>query len=165
MSLKSYGNGSKNSEPHGLKKETAMSKQTQEANKKIAARLAEDVFSKGKMDVFDEIFAESYVMHSMPVPTIPGTKEGFRKLVLATRHAFPDVRVHVDDTVAEGDFAVFHDHVEATSKGDFLGVPPNGKRITWTEIHFLRIVDGKIVEHWTNFDQLGILMQLGAIPS
>jgi steroid delta-isomerase-like uncharacterized protein len=117
------------------------------------------------MEVFDEIFADSYVMHNMPVPNIPGTKEGFRKLVLATRHAFPDVQVHIDDMAAEGDFAVFHDHVEATSKGDFLGIPPNGKRIAWTEIHFLRIVDGKIVEHWTNFDQFGILMQLGAISS
>jgi predicted ester cyclase len=67
--------------------------------------------------------------------------------------------------VAEGDFAVFHDRVEATSEGDFLGIPPNNKRISWTEIHFLRIVNGKIVEHWTNFDQFGILMQLGAIPS
>ena len=74
-----------------------MSKQTQETNKKIAERLAEEVFSKGKMEVFDEIFADNYVMHNMPVPNIPGTKEGFRKLVLATRHAFPDVRVHVDD--------------------------------------------------------------------
>jgi steroid delta-isomerase-like uncharacterized protein len=142
-----------------------MSKPTQEANKKVAERLAEDVFSKGRMEIFDEIFADSYVMHNMPVPNIPGTKEGFRKLVLATRHAFPDVKVHIDDMIAEGDFAVFHDHVEATSKNDFLGVPPNGKHIAWTEIHFLRIVDGKIVEHWTNFDQFGILMQLGAIPS
>jgi predicted ester cyclase len=46
-----------------------------------------------------------------------------------------------------------------------MGVPPNNKRIVWTEIHFLRIVGGKIVEHWSNFDQLGILMQLRAIPS
>jgi steroid delta-isomerase-like uncharacterized protein len=142
-----------------------VSKQTQEENKKVAERLAEVIFSKGRMEVVDGIFADSYVMHNMPVPNIPGTKEGFRKLVLETRHAFPDVQVHIDDMVAEGDFAVFHDHVEATSKGDFLGVPPNGKRIAWTEIHFLRIVNGKIVEHGANFDQFGILMQLGAIPS
>jgi steroid delta-isomerase-like uncharacterized protein len=142
-----------------------MSKQTQIANKKVAERLAEDVFSKGRMEVFDEIFAESYIMHNMPVPNMPGTKEGFRELVLSTRHAFPDVQVHVDNVVAEGDFAVFHDHVEATSKGDFWGVPPSGRRIAWTEIHFLRIVDGKIVEHWANLDQFGILKQLGAIPS
>ncbi len=142
-----------------------MSIQTQEANKKVAKRLAEEAFSRGKMDVFDEIFADSYVMHNMPVPNMPGTKEGFRKLVLATRQAFPDVKAHIDDMVAEGDFAVFHDHVEATSTGDFMGVPPNGKRIAWTEIHFLRIKDNRIAEHWANFDQFGILMQLGAIPS
>lgn len=137
----------------------------EEENKQIARRMAEEVFSKGEMVVFEEIFADNYVMHNMPVPNIPGTKEGFRKLVLATRQAFPDVTVRVDDIVAEGDFAVFHDHVEATSMGDFLGVPPTGKRIAWTEIHFLRIVKGRIVEHWSNFDQFGILVQLGAIAS
>jgi predicted ester cyclase len=57
----------------------------------------------------------------------------------------------------------FHDHVSATSRGEFFGVPPSGRRIEWTEIHWLRIVNGRIVEHWTNFDQLGILQQLGAL--
>jgi len=79
-----------------------MSKQTLEVNKKVTERLAEDVFSKGRMEVFDEIFAESYIMHNMPVPNIPGTKEGFRELVLVTRRAFPDVQVYVDNVVAEG---------------------------------------------------------------
>jgi steroid delta-isomerase-like uncharacterized protein len=139
--------------------------QAQEANKVVARRLAEEVFSRGNMRTFDEIFAESYVNHNMPVPGIPGTKEGFRQVVLATRKAFPDVRVNVADIVAEGEFVVFHDTVQATSQGDFLGIPPNGKRLGWTEIHFLRISEGRIVEHWANFDQLGILMQLGAIPA
>ncbi len=140
-----------------------MSQSQQEANKVIARRLADEVFSQGDMRTFDEIFADTYVNHNMPVPGIPGTKEGFRQVVLATRQAFPDVRVHVQDIVAEGDFAVFHDTVQATSKGDFMGVPSNGARLQWTEIHFLRINQGRIVEHWANFDQLGILMQLGAI--
>jgi predicted ester cyclase len=60
---------------------------------------------------------------------------------------------------------VFHDYVTATSTGDFLGVQPTGKPVEWTEIHFFRIVDGRIAEHWANFDQLGILTQLGAIPA
>jgi predicted ester cyclase len=58
---------------------------------------------------------------------------------------------------------VFHDHVKATSTGEFFGVPPSGGVIEWTEIHWLRVADGKIAEHWTNFDQLGILRQLGAL--
>jgi steroid delta-isomerase-like uncharacterized protein len=117
------------------------------------------------METFDEIVADDYVNHNIPVPGIPGTKAGFRQLVEATRHAFPDVQVNVEHVVAEGDLVVFHDNVTATSKGDLFGVPPNGASLRWTEIHFLRVADGQIVEHWTNFDQLGILRQLGAIPA
>jgi predicted ester cyclase len=115
------------------------------------------------MRTFDEIFAESYRHHNMPVPDIPGTKEGFRRLVMATRHAFPDVKVEIENVIEEGDLVVFNDSVEATSRGDFLGVPPTGRQLRWTEIHMLRVVGAKIVEHWANFDQLGILKQLGAI--
>jgi predicted ester cyclase len=117
------------------------------------------------MQAFDEVFADNYVNHNMPVVGVPGTKAGFRQVVEATRHAFPDVHVQIQDMVSEGDFVVFHDTTQATSQGDLLGIPPTGKQVAWTEIHFLRIVDNHIVEHWNNFDQLGILRQLGAIPS
>jgi steroid delta-isomerase-like uncharacterized protein len=131
--------------------------------KAIARRLAGEVLSNGDLDAFEALFAEGYVNHNIPVPGIPGTKDGFRELVKATRRAFPDVVVHIDDVIAEGDMVAFHDHVSATSRGEFFGVPPSGRRIEWTEIHWLRIADGRIVEHWTNFDQLGILRQLGAL--
>jgi len=135
-----------------------------DTNKRVARRLADEVFSRGDMRAFDEIIADSYVNHNMPVPNVPGTKAGFREIVVATRKAFPDVHVDVKDVVAEGNLVVFRDAVSATSRGEFFGVPANGKRLTWTEIHFLRIANGRIVEHWTNFDQLGILRQLGVIP-
>jgi steroid delta-isomerase-like uncharacterized protein len=135
-----------------------------EANESVARRLADEVFGQGDLNAFDELFSKDYVNHNIPVPGIPGTKAGFRQLVEATRHAFPDLKVHVEDVVAEGDLVVFHDHVKATSVGEFFGVPPSGKPLEWTEIHFLRVANGQIVEHWTNFDQLGILRKLGAIP-
>ena len=141
----------------------AMPTQTLQVNRVVARRLADEVFSRGNMQTFDEIFAEDYVNHTMPVPGVPGTKAGFRQVVLATRAAFPDVQVDVKEVVAEGEFAVFRDVVRATSRGEFMGIPPNGKRLEWTEIHFLRIVDGRIAEHWANFDQIGILRQLGAL--
>lgn len=136
-----------------------------QVTKAVARRLAEQVFSEGDLDVFEEIFADGYVNHNIPVPSIPGTKDGFKELVKATRNAFPDLVVHVDDLVAEGEMVVFHDHVTATSLGNFFGVPPSGGVIEWTEMHWLRVVDGQIVEHWTNFDQLGILQQLGVLGS
>ncbi len=131
--------------------------------KDVALRLARDVLSAGDLAAFEELFAEDYVNHNIPVPGIAGTKDGFRELVKATRNAFPDVVVHIDHVVAEDDMVVFRDHVTATSSGEFFGVPPSGSRVEWTEIHWLRIADGRIVEHWTNFDQLGILRQLGAL--
>ncbi len=88
------------------------------------------------MKAFDELLSDDYVNHNIPVPGIPGTKAGFRQLVETTRQAFPDIDVHVQDMVSEGDLVVFHDFVTATSKGDSLGVPPNGKQLTWTEITF-----------------------------
>ena len=133
--------------------------------KLVVTRLADEVLTNGDLETFDEIFADQYVNHNIPVPGIPGTKAGFKQLVQATRYAFGDLHVHVQDVVCEGDFVVFHDHVTATSVGEFFGVPPNGQRLEWTEIHFLRVRDGQIVEHWTNFDQLGILRQLGALPT
>jgi len=142
-----------------------MSKQSQEKNKLVAKRLVEEVFNNGNMRIFNEIFADNYLNHNMPVPGVPGTKEGFRQVVVATRQAFPDVHVNIEDMIAEDDLVVFHDTAQATSRGDFLGIPPTGKRLEWTEIHFLRIASDRIVEHWNNFDQLGILKQLGAIPS
>jgi steroid delta-isomerase-like uncharacterized protein len=131
--------------------------------KTVAIRLAEEVLSQGDLAVFDELFADDYVNHNIPVPDIPGTKDGFRELIKATRRAFPDLVVHVDDVVVDGEVVVFHDHVRATSKAEFFGVPPSGTVIEWTEIHWLRVSGGRIAEHWTNFDQLGILRQLGAL--
>ena len=127
-------------------------------------RLANEVFSGGNMKSFDEIIADGYVNHNMPMPSVPGTKDGFRQIVGATRDAFADLHVHVRDMVTEGPFVVFRENVEAKSQAPFFGVPANGKQLAWTEIHFLRVDNGQIVEHWTNFDQLGILRQLGAIP-
>jgi steroid delta-isomerase-like uncharacterized protein len=136
---------------------------TPDATKVLARQLADQVFSKGDLDAFEEILSDNYINHNIPVPGIPGTKDGFRELVKATRNAFPDVVVHVDDIIAEGEMVVFHDHVKATSKGEFFGVPPSGGVVEWTEIHWLRVAGGKIIEHWANFDQLGILQQLGAL--
>jgi len=134
------------------------------ASKAVALRLVESIFNKGDMQVFDELFADTYVNHNMPVPGISGTRSGFRQVVEATRQAFPDVHVHIQDIVAEDSLVVFHDTAEATSTGEFLSLPPNGKHLEWTEIHFLRVSNNQIVEHWSNFDQLGILRQLGAVP-
>ena len=69
--------------------------------------------------------------------------------------AFPDLDVHIDELIAEGD----------THKGDFMGIPATGKKATFTEMHMIRLANGKMVDHWGNSDDLGMMQQLGVIPS
>ena len=83
----------------------------------------------------------------------------------AARVAFPDFHHTVEDLVAEGDKVVPRLTLRGTHQGDFQGLPPTGKQVTFSGINVMRLEDGKIVEHWSIGDTLGMLQQLGAIPA
>jgi steroid delta-isomerase-like uncharacterized protein len=135
-----------------------------ETHKAIARRFAERLFNHGDAAAYDELVADGYVHHNPPIPGVPGTKDGFWQAVVLTRKAFPDVHVEIQDVLAEGDRVLFRDVAKATHAGDFLGIPATGRALSWTEMHLLRIANGRVIEHWTNFDQLGILVQMGVVP-
>jgi predicted ester cyclase len=91
--------------------------------------------------------------------------ESFKGVIKMFRRAFPDVHVTVIDNIAEGDKVVHQWVMAATHQGEFMGIHPTGKRLTWTGITIVRFANGKIVERWANVDVLGILQQLGAVSS
>ena len=132
-----------------------------EKNKAIAARIALEAFNQGKLEVIDEVIADDSVDHGTMPPGMPAGKEGVKALVKALRSAFPDYKITIDLQVAEGDLVVQRATTTGTMKGEFAGMPPSGKTATWEAIHITRIEDGKIVEHWSVQDQLGMLQQLG----
>ena len=78
---------------------------------------------------------------------------------------FPDVHVTVEDLLADGDKVIERTTATATNTGEFNGIPPSGNPVTWTEIHIYRLENGKIVELWSEINLLGLLTQIGAIPS
>jgi steroid delta-isomerase-like uncharacterized protein len=79
--------------------------------------------------------------------------------------AFPDLQVTIHDQIAEGNTVVTRKTYQGTQLGAFMGLPPSGKRMSVEVIDILRIVDGKITEHWVVGDELGMLQQLGALPA
>jgi predicted ester cyclase len=79
--------------------------------------------------------------------------------------AFSDISITVEDQIAEGDKVVSRWTIRGTHKGEYMGIAPTGKQVTITGISIYRIEKGKIVEDWANSDMLGMLQQLGAIPS
>jgi predicted ester cyclase len=134
-----------------------------EANKAVTRRIPLEVFNDGNLGAADEVIAADFTEH-VPMPGAPPGLAGFKQYVTMLRAAFPDLRYTVEDEIGEGDRVVARMTVRGTHRGAFLGVPPTGKRVTWTEMHAGRVVEGKLVEHWGNADMLGLLQQLGAIP-
>ena len=76
---------------------------------------------------------------------------------------FPDYQTIIDDLVAEGDKVVARITMSGTNTGNFMGIPPTGKHVSFTGIYIARIANGKIVEHWGEEDAVSLLQQLGAL--
>jgi steroid delta-isomerase-like uncharacterized protein len=137
---------------------------TTDENKAVVRRFNEGVklfFQTGDLSMLDEICAPDFVHHG---PGIPPDLEGFKQMVPIFRSAFSDVEVAVEDLFAEGDRVVDRITVRGTHAGDFMGIPPSGKRWEMQEIHIARIADGKIAERWTMVDMSGLLQQLSGMP-
>jgi steroid delta-isomerase-like uncharacterized protein len=107
---------------------------------------------------------DHYISHSSPPGAAPG-REGVKQYVTLFRTAFPDLRATVDDVIAEGDRVVTRWTSRGTHQGELMGIPASGKRVTFSGITINRVSGGKVVEDRTNFDQLGLMQQLGAIPA
>ncbi len=137
-----------------------------EENKAIARRALEEVFSgQGNLDAADELFAPDYVGHDpASLEDIRGP-EGVKEFASMYRNAFPDVQLSVQEQVAEGDMVVTRWVASGTHQGEMMGIAPTGNRVTVAGISVERIVAGKIEETWDNYDALGMLQQIGAIPS
>ena len=136
-----------------------------EQNKAIARRISIDVFSQGRLEVVDELLAPDFTEHSQLPPGIPGGREGVKAIASALRKGFPDLNYRVDLQIAEGDFVAAYLTVSGTHKGEVFGMPATGKHAEWAESHTIKIVNGKVTEHWGVADQLGMLRQLGLAPT
>jgi steroid delta-isomerase-like uncharacterized protein len=118
----------------------------------------------GDLNTVDQVIAPNWVDHNPSMPPLQGY-EGFKQLTLAFRSAFPDMRIEIEDILAEGDKVAARLHLHGTNTGSFQGMPPTGKAIDVTATGIFRAVDGRMTEHWMNFDMLGLLQQLGVVPA
>lgn len=134
-----------------------------EHNKQIARRVIEDALTKGRLEAIDEVVAPAFVNHDPATGDQIG-RDGLRELVLGYRNAFPDLRITIEDQVAEGDCVVTRWTATGTHKGELMGIEATGKQATVSGMTFDRIADGMLVESWNNWDTLGLLRQLGAVP-
>jgi predicted ester cyclase len=79
--------------------------------------------------------------------------------------AFPDGAITVDDQIAEGDTVATRWTGRGTHQGELMGIPPTGKQVTVAGLSYTKFKSGKMVESWANWDTLGMLQQIGAVPA
>jgi steroid delta-isomerase-like uncharacterized protein len=134
-------------------------------NKEVALQANERIWSLGDLDAIEELFADEFVQHFLPLGNRTEGLDAFREQCTAHRNAFPDWTEAVNLVVAEGDYVFLQFTSTGTNTGTFLGNPPTGKTININEVTIFRMVDGKIAEQWLLPDILSLNQQLGLIPS
>lgn len=132
-------------------------------NKALDRRYFDDVLNAGRLEVIDEICAENYAGHVPGFPT--NDREGDKQLVGMMRAGFPDLRFTMDDQIAEGDLVLHRLTARGTHRGEFMGIPATGRSVEVTGMNINRIENGRIAESWGVIDVLGLMQQLGVVPS
>jgi steroid delta-isomerase-like uncharacterized protein len=141
---------------------------TLEQNKQIVQRIFNEFWRAGKAGVLDQLLATDVTNHELSKEPLSGRnayKEwatGFRQ---ATATGFPDLDITVDALVGEGDLVAKRWTFRGTHSGDYMGLPASGRRVVMTGITIYRIQGGQVRETWWNYDALGMMQQLGAIPA
>ncbi len=133
------------------------------ANKAIIARYVEAT-NAGALDLFDEFVAPDYIEHE-PMPGQGPGREELKKAYVGFNGPFPDLDYVFEDLIAEGDLVVGRGVITGTQKGAFFGVPATGKKVHWTGTRLFRLNNGMVTEGWINLDMLGLMQQMGVVPT
>ena len=134
-------------------------------NKAIVRRLYEEVWNNRKLEVVNELISPN---HALQGPTVFGSSigpEAYKRQVSSLLEAYPDLLWTIEDTIAEKDRVVACWTLSGTHKGDFMGVPATNKKVSVSGMTIHHIAGGKIMDSHTNWDALGMMQQLGAVPA
>jgi steroid delta-isomerase-like uncharacterized protein len=134
----------------------------QEQNKALAKRAFEELLSKGKFELAEQLYAKDFVNHGIHRDI---SLEEDQAALKGWHQAFPDIAIVPEKLIAEGDLVTIYWIARGTNTGTGNGLPATGKKAEQAGITIWRIVNGKIKEEGSAFDQLSMMQQLGLLPS
>jgi steroid delta-isomerase-like uncharacterized protein len=135
----------------------------EQKNKQVVRQFFEALNRQDTERIAKLVSSTNYSFHFPGMPPM-GWKED-KQFIAAINNAFPDLHNNIVDVVAEGDKVAVRFDVIATHKGEFLGTPPSGKKVSFGGTAFLTIIDGKVSEEWATADMMGLMQQIGAISA
>lgn len=131
----------------------------------MSHRFYEELFENGNLDAAEETATPDFVLHDPNLPEEVRGVEGLKQFVSLYRTAFPDIRFEIEKQVAEGDMVGTRWTARGTHEGELMGIAPTGNRVEVEAFTLHRFSEGEIAENWAHYDALGMMRQLGAIPT
>ncbi len=142
------------------------SRRMSKENKALSRRFWEEVTDQRNLNLAKELFAPDYHHHDPGLPPeVQQSLDAYIGHLPMFYEAFPDLRVTVEDMIAEGDEVATRWTFRGTHKGELMGIPATGKQVEASGITIHRVSGGRIVEGWTILDNLGMMRQLGIVPA
>ncbi len=132
-------------------------------NKKIVRRALEEPWSD--LSVLDEVIDSGYIGYDPAQPEPLRGPQGAKENIEQYRSAFEGAQITVKEQIAEGDYVASRWEGRGRHTGELMGISPTGKDVTVSGQTISRLAGGKIVEEYTNWDTLGMLQQIGAVPA
>jgi steroid delta-isomerase-like uncharacterized protein len=129
---------------------------TTEENKALVRRFIKEIFEQGRLELVDELCADDFIGHAWG----NADKEGLKAAMTRVAQGLADAKFTIQDVIAEDDLVAVRLTASARHVGDFMGMPASGRSYEIGEIHIFRVRDGKVSEHWHQFDSAGMMKQL-----
>jgi predicted ester cyclase len=134
-----------------------------EQNKKTVQTLLTEGMNKRNYSIIDQVIAPGFVNHGIPNAT--KGPEGFKEIIRQFVDAFPDMNIHLEHIVAEGDQVATRGYWTGTNSGSFMGAPATGRKVRCEFVDFWTLQNGKCTENWVQMDMVGVMQQLELMPT
>ena len=134
-------------------------------NKALIRRFVEDGLNQRNAALIDEVYSAEYIGHDPERPAPRRVEDLKQGMVGLLGKVFPDAQYSIEGLVAEDEMVVWHWTFRATHQGELMGIPPTGKPISFSGVNLSRLANGQVIEDWVYRDTVGMLRQLGAMPT
>jgi len=134
-----------------------------EQNKALVRRIIEEIVNRGNFDLVNQLISPEYAYFEPTIGPMRG-REGYIALLTAYRNAFPDMKLTIDEQIAEADTVVTRWRADGTHRGELMGINPTGKRVSVQGVVISRITNGQLADDFESYDVHGMLRQLGVAP-
>jgi steroid delta-isomerase-like uncharacterized protein len=134
-----------------------------EQNKTVIKKLFEQGMNERKFEMLKDIIGPDFINHG--IPNANRGPEGFKEVLGQFLTGYPDMKINLENIIADGDMVATRGYWTGTNNGSFMGIPATGKKVKVDFIDVWKMLEGKCQENWVQMDMMGLMQQIGMAPA